>query len=205
MSAPPEDVTMPPPSSQSHFAKYEDFIPDDDASFDHEFARLASSQNWLPGSQEFVQERTIAMREEITHHYFCPRQNPDGTLVPLTKEEILQGYRALCREIGIMPGWSVKDCKRSLKRTLVNIVDLIDARRTSKPVAAFVDFDEFCDYTLQPRHRIDREEAKKPPGFLAALLQHIPRPRQRRWHERMAARPNFGGVSTGRVTKPRFR
>ncbi|KAK2728898.1 hypothetical protein CKAH01_10726 [Colletotrichum kahawae] len=37
---------MPPTSSQSHFDKFTNFVPDNTASFDDEFARLASSQNW---------------------------------------------------------------------------------------------------------------------------------------------------------------
>ncbi|KAG5951528.1 hypothetical protein E4U53_002895 [Claviceps sorghi] len=205
MSASQEDGSMPPPSSQSHFAKYQDFVPDDDASFDDEFARLASSQNWVPGSQEYVQERTIALREEITFHYFCPGLLPDGTVVPLTKEEILEGFQALCREVRIAPGHSIRDCKRLLKSTLVNIVELIDARRTGKEVRVWDDFDQFCDFTLQPEHMIHAEEAKKPPGYLAALLQRLRGgPRSggrctRRWNGPRS------GVLGGRVAKRRFR
>ncbi|KAG6017371.1 hypothetical protein E4U43_001524 [Claviceps pusilla] len=203
---PPPSSQMPPPSSQSHFAKYQGFVPDDDASFDDEFARLASSQNWIPGSQAYVQERTIAMREEITLHYFRPSQNPDGTVVPLTRAEILEGFRELCREIHIPAGDSIGRCKRSLKGTLVNIVDLIDARRTSKPVKVWDDFGEFRDYTLQKEHMIHVEEAKKPPGFLAALLQRIHSPRRGGSRGGRAGRDGSRrGVSAGRITKRRFR
>ncbi|TWU70437.1 hypothetical protein ED733_000022, partial [Metarhizium rileyi] len=87
MSAKIED----PPLSQSHFAKFEDFTPNADAPFEHEFTRLASSQDWIPGSQRFTRERTIAMREEIAVHYF-----PGSQTVDLSEEEKLQGYRALC-------------------------------------------------------------------------------------------------------------
>lgn len=38
-----EGDERPPPPSQSHFAKFEHFTPNDAASFDDEFARLASS------------------------------------------------------------------------------------------------------------------------------------------------------------------
>ncbi len=40
----------PLPPSQSHFAKFEHFAPNDTASFDDEFNRLASSQQWVPSS-----------------------------------------------------------------------------------------------------------------------------------------------------------
>ena len=63
-----------PPLSQSHFAKFKHFTPDDAASFDDEFARLASSQQWVPGSQEYTRQRTIAIREELELHYFSQPQ-----------------------------------------------------------------------------------------------------------------------------------
>lgn len=73
----------PPPPSQSHFAKFEHFTPNDAASFDDEFARLASSQQWVPGSQEYTRQRTIAMREELQLHYFSqPQQLDDSGGVP---------------------------------------------------------------------------------------------------------------------------
>lgn len=88
-----------PPMSQSHFSKFDNFTPDDDASFDHEFARLASSQSWVPGSQIYTQERTIAMRQELKLHYFSSQLPPLGDVdEDLTEEEKLEGYQDLCRE-----------------------------------------------------------------------------------------------------------
>lgn len=103
---------LPPPSpSQSHFAKFENFTPDENASFDDEFGRLASSQQWVPGSQEYTRERTIAMREEIKMHYFtqpsqsqegdCDRDNGHGGPPrELTYHEKLMGYQELCATKG---------------------------------------------------------------------------------------------------------
>ncbi|KAK9425614.1 putative Mitotic spindle checkpoint component mad2 [Seiridium unicorne] len=49
----------------------------------------------------------------------------------LTREEIdLRGFHALCCEVGIEPRETRLECERILKSTLVNIVDLIDTRRT---------------------------------------------------------------------------
>ncbi|KAG5919293.1 hypothetical protein E4U42_006557 [Claviceps africana] len=82
MSASQEDGNVPPPSSQSHFAKYQDFVPNDAAPFDGESARLASSQNWIPGTQAHIQERTIAPRDENVPYVpsrpspLTPRGNP---------------------------------------------------------------------------------------------------------------------------------
>ena len=194
----------PPPPSQSHFAKFEHFTPNDAASFDDEFARLASSQQWSLGSQEYTRERTIAMREELGRHYFSqPQQLDNINEEELSEEEkALKGYQALCHEVGIDPSDSVEECKGNLKKTLVNIVDLIDARRTGKRVEVWDSFEEFRAYTLQDEKRINLEEAKKPPGYLASLLQRLSAPRSRgKGRKRNGLRRSK--VVSGRITKRR--
>ncbi|KAL6401737.1 2,3-dihydroxybenzoate decarboxylase [Ilyonectria robusta] len=126
-------ANMPPPSSQSHFENFGNFVPDNNASFDDEFSRLASSQDWVGGTQEYQRQRTIALRSELKLHYFSQSQELEEEH-ELTDEEMLQGYQALCQEVGIAASDSIQECKRDLKGTLVNIVDLIDARRTGKQV-----------------------------------------------------------------------
>ncbi|KAL7792989.1 hypothetical protein V8C37DRAFT_379791 [Trichoderma ceciliae] len=163
----------PPPSSQSHFDKFQNFTANSSAPFDDEFARLALSQNWVPGSQNYTKERTIAMREELKIHYFPSSQQPDGTQEEPTEEDILKGYQDLCREVSISPSDSTAECKKNLKKTLVNIVDLIDARRMDKKVEVWHDFEAFREYTLQDEHRISVDEAKEGEGYLASLLQKL--------------------------------
>jgi hypothetical protein len=200
---PPSSSQLAPLGSQSHFAKFDNFTPDDGASFDNEFARLASSQQWVVGSQEYTRERTIAMREELNLHYFSqpqPLADIDEEPKKLNEEQIIQGFRDLCSEIGIPPGNSIEECKKHLKSTLVNIVDLIDARRTRTTVMVWDDFDAFRDYTLQDGHRINKEEAKKGQGFLASLLQDFSG--RGRW-KRRGVKANVAGhrAATGRVGK----
>ena len=194
----------PPPPSQSHFAQFEHFTPNDAASFDDEFARLASSQQWVPGSQEYTRQRTIAIREELELHYFSqPQRLDDINEDELGEEEkSLQGYQALCREVGIDSSDSVVECKRNLKNTLVNIVDLIDARRTGKRVEVWDSFEAFRAYTLQDEKRIDIQEAKRPPGYLASLLQRLSKPRSRKKSGRRNG-PKASRVVSGRITKRR--
>ncbi len=169
-----------PPPSQSHFAKFEHFTPNDAASFDDEFGRLASSQQWVPGSQEYTRQRTIAIKEELELHYFSQQRLGDFNEEELSAEEkTLQGYQSLCREVGIDPSGSVVECKRNLRNTLINIVDLIDSRRTGKRVEVWDSFEEFRAYTLQDEKRIDLCEAKRPPGYLASLLQRLSGPLSR--------------------------
>lgn len=166
----------PPPASQSHFAKFQDFTPNADAPFEHEFARLASSQDWKPGSQQYTRERTIALRQELTTHYFCKHEAAQAS--ELAEDAKLEGYQALCHEVGLPVSDSQAECKKRLKNTLVNIVDLIDARRTQCRVKVWNDFTAFRRYTLQPRHRIDTKEAKKDGGYLASLLRNFSPPRR---------------------------
>ena len=174
-----------PPSSQSHFAKFQNFTPNDDASFNDEFSRLASSQQWIPGSQQYSQERTVALREELKLHYFTPSQPSRDKDVPVltaaesTKKMELEGYQSLCREVGISEGDTALECQVLLKNTLVNIVDLIDARRTNAKVEVWDDFEAFRAYTLQDEHRINMKEAKEGEGYLESLLQKLWEPGQR--------------------------
>ncbi|KAI9164021.1 hypothetical protein HJFPF1_05656 [Paramyrothecium foliicola] len=178
------------PSSQSHFAKFEGFTPNESSSFNVEFASLALSQNWIPGSQQYTEERTIALREELKRHYF-PRSKPD---------DVLAGYQALCQEVGLDPGDSIIDCKRILKTKLVNIVDLIDARRTGKKVEIWEDFEKFRKYTLKDEHRISVERAKEDGGYLASLLQRLREPRMKQRSKRHGPGAK---VRSGRVAKPK--
>lgn len=193
-----DDEGLPPPS-QSHFAKFEHFTPNDAASFDDEFTRLASSQQWVSGSQEYTRQRTIAMREELELHYFSqPQRLGDIDEEESSAEEkTLQGYQALCREVGLDSSDSAAQCKRDLNKTLVNIVDLIDARRTGKRVRVWDSFEEFRAYTLLDKNRINLREAKRPPGYLASLLQRLSGPRSRKKRKG----PKGGGVASSRITK----
>lgn len=194
-----DDANMPPPASQSHFETFDNFTPNDDAAFDDEFARLACSQDWVPGSQKYTRERTIAIRQEVKLHYFSQTAEDDPDR-ELTDEEKLAGYQGLCDEIGIESSESIDECKKNLKSTLVNIIDLIDARRMNKAVKVWDDFEAFRAYTLQDGHRIDPKEAKKG-KFLDSLLQRLRGPgrsrRRRGGRNRVGAR-----VVSGRVTKP---
>jgi len=71
--------------------------------------------------------------------------------------------------VGIPPNGSVAECKLHVNNTLVNIVDLIGARRMGKKVEVWNDFEAFCDYTLQDEHRIDAREANKDGGFFGVV------------------------------------
>ncbi|EXA31753.1 hypothetical protein NW760_015155 [Fusarium oxysporum] len=150
----------------------------------------------------YTKERTIAMRQELKLHYFSQQQSLNDSNQELIEEEKLQGYQELCHEVRIPPSDSIAECKKHLKITLVNIVDLIDARRTHKVVKVWHDFEAFRKYTLQDEHRISMDEAKKDGGYLASLLQRLRRPKSRR---RKAGKRDDRGpeVISGRINKKR--
>lgn len=55
----------------------------------------------------------------------------------------------------------IQKCKKGLKSTLVNIVDLIGAQTTGSLVKVWEDFSAFHDYTLDEGCIIHKEEARK--------------------------------------------
>ncbi|KAI2782665.1 Caulimovirus viroplasmin-domain-containing protein [Daldinia loculata] len=177
---------MPPPASQSYFDQFPNFVPDNNAPFDDEFGRLASSQGLASGSQEYRRQRTKAIRDELKFHYSSQPVDAAGGLqtIPelgkrsLDESEKLDIYQNMCREIGVSPQDTIAACRRELKGVLVNIVDYVDARRIGKKVKiwAWDDFRLFSTYSLKDDKRMDRREAKADGGFLSALLQKITGP-----------------------------
>lgn len=145
-------------------------------------ARISVDIDIRRSAQEYTRERTIAIRQELKLHYFSQSQPIAEVDEKLTEEDQLKGYQDLCREVRIPPRDSIAECKKDLKNTLVNIVDLIDARRMGKEVKVWDDFEAFRNYTLRDEHRINMHEAKEDGGHLASLLQRLrdPRPQRRR-------------------------
>lgn len=139
------------------------------------------------------------MREELQLHYFSQSKQ---TGEELTEEKQLKGYQSLCREVRIPEKDSIPECKKDLKNTLVNIVDLIDARRVQKDVKVWDDFESFRAYTLQDEHRINMHEAKQDGGYLASLLQRLRGPRTRS-RNRARSRHSNSGRNSGNIVKKR--
>lgn len=134
-----------------HFSQFtsQSFEPDDTASFGEEWARLSQSQGWTPGTKQYSEQRASALRNELRTHYFASpcnalpiikgRESDKGTILRYLYESQIQqheeavelhGFQSMCRAVGIFPGVTVEKCQNILKWTHVNIVDMIDARRT---------------------------------------------------------------------------
>jgi hypothetical protein len=138
------------------------------------------------------------MREELKRHFFTQSQPLDGISEELTEQDKLKGFQSLCIEVDIPTSVSIAECKEKLKSTLVNIVDLINARRMGKKVNIWHDFEAFRHYTLRVGYRIDINEAKKDGGYLTCLLQRLRAPRKKGSKKTGDASRR---VTSGRVTK----
>lgn len=169
---------------QNHFSTFQNFKPDENRSFADEFDALASSQGWNQGSNEYREQKTIALRKELDYHYIdrdtrIKREDDSdddvgshGGTEHLTEEDRLKGYQEFCHEVGKPPGRTIEECIATLKdKPYVNIIDLIDARRMKKKFKTYVSFEAFKDYTMStPGKRVDVRYARQDP-FLAPLLQ----------------------------------
>ncbi|KAI0196099.1 hypothetical protein EV127DRAFT_357313 [Xylaria flabelliformis] len=163
-------------ASQSYFSQVPNFQPDNNADFDDEFGRFASSQDIVPGSQTWRRKRTDAIRHEMVFHY---SQKTDSGAIKeedeyeLSEAEKLEVFQNMCREVDLEPLDTINGCVSNLKSVLVNIVDYIDAKRNARPIKVWGphEFNEFKRYTLSPQKRIDQRTAKEGDGLLEPLLQ----------------------------------
>ncbi|KAI7779953.1 hypothetical protein LA080_000166 [Diaporthe eres] len=179
-----------------HFSQFtsQGFEPDDTASFGEEWVRLSQSQGWTPGTKQYSEQRASALRNELRTHYFASpcdalpiikrRENDQGAILRYIYESQIQqheravelhGFQSMCRAVGRSPGTTVEECQRILRRTLVNIVDMIDARRTGSEglVPTRMTFEAFEIYTMDPAgadKTIPEEVAEEDP--LLRCFQH---------------------------------
>lgn len=165
------------------------FKPDVKAEFSQEFDRLASSQGWMPGSQQYKTERVTALTSQVWTHFFKDAlkeedtkslaisddlSNPTKSIFPFRHLDPLQklrGFQAMCRAVGREPGGTLEQCKMILKGTLVNIIDLIDASRTNKSLEVWTDFQDFKSYTLSNRAKTIPLDHAKDHEVLSCFLQ----------------------------------
>jgi hypothetical protein len=116
--------------------------------------------NWRQGSDTYRQERTLFITNEFNTHFG----------VDATK---LQNWQSLCRELQIeKPIDTITKCRKALAEVYVNIVDLVDCRRTAKTPRKFSSLTALRKYTKSTGKFYSKQEAKDD-GFLKALLRNI--------------------------------
>lgn len=94
----------------------------------------------------------------------------------------LGGFQRLCQEVGQPAQGSIADCQKVIKKTFVNICDLIDARRIGTKVRVWKSLKELADYTIEEDSVFSREEARD--TYAESLLQKMPPDFRSRLQER---------------------
>ncbi|KAJ5519883.1 hypothetical protein N7463_000336 [Penicillium fimorum] len=149
--------------NSNYFSRFPNFQPARSTSATTEFDRLASQRNWTQGSKKYRSERAKFLVSEFDAHF--------GT--DATK---LENWQALCVEVKVQsPTESITQCRKSKKalaKVHVNLVDLVDSRRTGKKLKRFPGPNALGDYTIRTGKIFPKSAAKKD-GFLKALLRVI--------------------------------
>ena len=166
------------------------FEPVDHKPFLEQFDALASSQNWRQDQQEYRDRKHKAIKEEFDFHYLTALQGikigeekkqEEEEEKALEPEELyrrkMECYRRLCKILGKKEPGSIEEGQKILKSRppWVNIIDLIDSRRTGKPFKTWDDFTEFKNYTKNTRKWVSLTVAEGH-EFLSALLVDFKNP-----------------------------
>ncbi|KAH7400818.1 hypothetical protein DE146DRAFT_755265 [Phaeosphaeria sp. MPI-PUGE-AT-0046c] len=143
--------------SHTLWTHYDGFIPDPDADFLDEFERLANFMGW--DTNERKEYRPKFLEAEFESYYG-------------NNSKSLRNWRKLCRVCLIEPvPNSIEDCTTALKDILVNIVNVVDSRRTGEPIHRFATKRDFIDYTLP--HRTYPLDAAKADTLMSCLLKPV--------------------------------
>ncbi|CAD0089739.1 unnamed protein product [Aureobasidium vineae] len=144
------------------FTSYFDRFP----GFDHhprrsvrdEFNRLAKTQKW--DKEDTARQRAACYNEELEGHF-----------AGLGITDQLGRLQHLCVELGIEPLDTINKCKKVLKKTHVNLVDLMNAHRTGKKVGKFDTYKQLRTYTLESGKIYPKKYAKG--DVVKVLLRQI--------------------------------
>ncbi|KAJ4266057.1 hypothetical protein NW762_004030 [Fusarium torreyae] len=87
--------------------------------------------------------------------------------------ENIESWQKLCRvlEIEPIPG-SLSECRKSVRETHVNLVDLVETQRTGLPVKVFKTLKNLQDYTIRTEKFFPKRNAHEG-GLLRYLLREI--------------------------------
>ncbi|KAI9069492.1 hypothetical protein FKP32DRAFT_1671383 [Trametes sanguinea] len=129
-----------------------------------EFSRLASEKGWDKRSKEYKKKRKEFYASAVTE---------DFTAFWGANETRLSAWRDLCLCIGIknVPS-SIEECKKALQPIHVNLVDLVDSKRTGHPPRLFKTESDLGHYSRQTAKIFPKARAKANP-LLRQFLIHI--------------------------------
>ncbi|KAK7516028.1 uncharacterized protein IWZ02DRAFT_492742 [Phyllosticta citriasiana] len=172
----PYDVSQYPFHAEvlrSYFDRFPKYYTNTRLTMAQEFAHLASSQGWAKNSMIWKREwREYLLKSFAQHHGADSR---------------LEGWQKLCTEVGKVPGRSITQCKTILKSVYVNLVDLMNCRRSwnnahgrDDPIpedglpglVKFINYSTFLLYT-QSKGKVFPKATAKADGFVKALLREV--------------------------------
>ncbi|RMZ89912.1 hypothetical protein DV736_g2849, partial [Chaetothyriales sp. CBS 134916] len=145
------------------FSGFHYFDYDSSAPVWEEFNRMCGEFDWTSDDYEM----RVARRE------FKSAMVEQFNAVYGTSEEDLSAWENICRILNIdPPPTSLKGCRAVVRRTHVNLVDLVDYSRTGEAVQVFPTVAALRDYTKETKKFFPKEDAKSG-GLLRFLLREI--------------------------------
>ncbi|KAG8725502.1 hypothetical protein FRC12_001369 [Ceratobasidium sp. 428] len=143
------------------FAQFEDFSYDPSQSVAGEFKRLQKTTEWKKGINrgEALVNYKLALVLQFNETYG-------------TNQNDLASWQNLCRALGVddVPD-TLSACKKIVKGTHVNLVDLVDMPNTKQPAQHFEDVAALRKYSKKNKKIFPRDEAKA-----GGILRHLLRP-----------------------------
>ncbi|KAH0348489.1 hypothetical protein KCU81_g3269, partial [Aureobasidium melanogenum] len=132
----------------SYFERFPHFDHQPRQSIRIEFTRLAKTHKW--DSEETKRERVNCYNEELEGHFHR-----------LSITDQLGSLKHLCSELDVKPRNTVDGCRKILRYTHVNLVDLMDARRDENTkVKKFKTYKELRDYSHKTKKFYPLDETK---------------------------------------------
>ncbi len=163
-------------STNNGYVGFADFDIDPTASIVTEFNRLAIQNDWKKHSKQYKEQRSYLVTQEFSAYFG-------------SNFSTLAAWQALCQAVGItdIPS-SITQCQKVgksprylpkselsmsqlLKKTYVNIFDLIDAARTGTVARTFPNNKKLAAYTKHGK--IFPKEKAKSNLLLKFMLRHI--------------------------------
>jgi len=152
------------------FARYTDFPYNPATPVITEFNRLSKFFKWTAKSSE-----KRAARRAFRNAMVMQFNDFFGTDV-----NDIRSWHNLCQVLNIVPvPEGLGACKKAVKAVYVNLVDLVDMKRTGKVAQQFNSEKELSVYSKKTEKIFPKKEAKAG-GVLRFLLRHIMHPREGR-------------------------
>lgn len=164
--------------NSNYFSRFPSFQTANSAFAISEFDRLAYQMNWNQGSKKYKRERAKFLVSQFDAHFGTDATKLENWQALCVEVKIQSPIESIsqCRKVmttsSIFPRYNNAKSEKALAKVHVNLVDLVDSRRTGKKVKHFPGPKALREYTIDTRKIFPKSAAKKD-GFLKALLRGI--------------------------------